>query len=237
MQLKQCSKCSETKPIDLFKKDSRSKCGVKSYCKACAAANAKEWYLNNPDRAKKSRKEYRESNIEAARAKNREHYKANAHAYIARARAAYLANPDAVKERAKAWANENRARVLERKANWRSVHAERLREKNRARYAASPERFAVSRLKWQRKNPDKVRAYGADYRARKISATPAWANQAYIKLWYEVARLEEVRTGRKCHVDHIVPLNSPIVCGLHVETNLCVMFAEDNIRKGNRHAA
>lgn len=237
MQLNHCSKCGETKPIDLFKKDSNSKNGVKSYCKACAAANAREWYSKNTDKAKSSRKEYREANIEASRERNREHYRANADAYIARARAAYFANPSAAKARIKAWAVENRAHVLEKLAVWRRVNAERLREQNRVRYAAAPERFAASRLKWQRKNPGKVRSYCADYRARKIGATPSWANKAYIRLWYEVSRLEEARTGRKCHVDHIVPLNSPVVCGLHVETNLCVMFAEDNIRKGNLHAS
>ena len=236
MSPKQCSKCGETKPLDLFKKDSKAKHGVKSYCKACAAVNAREWYLNNQDRAKRTRKEYREENIEAARARNREHYRLNADAYIERARSAYAANPVVAKERINAWVKKNSVRVLENKAKWRRENSERLREQNRVRYASSPARFAASRLKWQRKNPDKVRAYGAEYRARKINATPSWANQEYIRLWYEVARLEELRTGRKCHVDHIVPLNSPIVCGLHIETNLCVMFAEDNIRKGNRHA-
>lgn len=234
---KTCTRCGEEKRIEDFKKDSSVKSGRKSCCKACAARNAREWYSSNQDRAKKARKEYREENIEAARARNRDHYRSNTEAYIARARAAYVANPDIAKERIKKWAEENRARVLESKARWRHANAEQLRERARSRYAASPERFAASRLKWQRKNPAKVRAYGAEYRARKINATPKWANQEYIRIWYEVARLEEARTGRKCHVDHIVPLNSPIVCGLHVETNLCVMFAEDNIRKGNRHAA
>jgi hypothetical protein len=36
-------------------------------------------------------------------------------------------------------------------------------------------------------------------------------------------------------VDHVVPLKSPLVCGLHCEANLELIPANDNFRKGNRH--
>lgn len=74
----------------------------------------------------------------------------------------------------------------------------------------------------------------AKYRASKIKATPAWANQWYINLFYSHAKEEEVRTGKKVHVDHIVPLRSDLVCGLHTEDNLQLLFSEDNIAKSNR---
>lgn len=57
---------------------------------------------------------------------------------------------------------------------------------------------------------------------------------AYIALFYEIARKEKERTGRNVHVDHIYPLNSNLVCGLHVEDNLQLLFASDNIAKRNK---
>ncbi len=69
--------------------------------------------------------------------------------------------------------------------------------------------------------------------ARKQNATPLWANQGYIRLFYEGAKIEEGRTRRKVHVDHIIPLNHKLVCGLHCEDNLQLLFAKENQTKSN----
>jgi hypothetical protein len=41
--------------------------------------------------------------------------------------------------------------------------------------------------------------------------------------------------GRGVDVDHLVPLRSPVVCGLHCEANLQLLSSVENIRKGNRY--
>ena len=68
----------------------------------------------------------------------------------------------------------------------------------------------------------------AKRRALKARATVSWANLDVIRLMYADA------SALGYHVDHIVPLNSDNVCGLHCEANLQLLSASDNISKGNR---
>lgn len=65
-------------------------------------------------------------------------------------------------------------------------------------------------------------------------ARPAWASPAAITAVWTASRAATAATGVQHSVDHIVPLVHPLVCGLHVENNLCVRPLLDNIRKGNR---
>lgn len=87
---------------------------------------------------------------------------------------------------------------------------------------------------WGKKNRAKKNDSTAKWRARKKQATPAWANQSIILFYYEIATMITRETGMKVHVDHIIPLTSDVVCGLHCEQNLQLMSAGDNIRKSNK---
>ena len=88
--------------------------------------------------------------------------------------------------------------------------------------------------RWWAANPNKVNAKIARRRATKKNATPFWANQEHIQDFYTEAKEREKLTGLKHHVDHIYPLKSDFLCGLHVEDNLQVLTAEENISKQNR---
>lgn len=73
-------------------------------------------------------------------------------------------------------------------------------------------------------------ARNAKRRAAKLQATPQWADLEKIKDIYK-------NCPEGYHVDHIYPLTSNWVCGLHVPENLQYLTAEDNLRKGNRPSA
>ena len=60
-------------------------------------------------------------------------------------------------------------------------------------------------------------------------AQPAWADRAAIRSVYDRA----ASMGSGFVVDHIVPLVSPLVCGLHCEANLAVITVAANAAKSN----
>lgn len=85
-------------------------------------------------------------------------------------------------------------------------------------------------LKRQRKTP-KGAAYRKmkrlEYKQRLVTQRPPWANLKAIRSFY----LEASRRGLE--VDHVIPLKGELVSGLHVETNLQLLTAEENSKKRN----
>jgi hypothetical protein len=73
----------------------------------------------------------------------------------------------------------------------------------------------------------------ADAGRRRLRMAP-WANGAAIRAIYAEAKRLTQQTGIQHHVDHEIPLQGERVSGLHVETNLRIVTAALNIRKGNK---
>ena len=72
----------------------------------------------------------------------------------------------------------------------------------------------------------------------KQSAVPPWfgeLDEFVMQEAAELCKLRKIATGVDWNIDHIVPLISPIICGLHVAANIAVIPAKMNQSKGNRH--
>lgn len=143
-------------------------------------------------------------------------------------------NPEKVRE----YAAANSVQAVARVTAWRL--------KNPDKFAAQAPRRNARTDRWRKKNPDKIKAWSdknkaslraavAKRRFKRRRATPSWANAEKIKSFYHSADMLNMLTGEWHHVDHIVPLQSRIVCGLHNEFNLQILPAKKNIAKGNRH--
>lgn len=78
------------------------------------------------------------------------------------------------------------------------------------------------------------RAYSAKHRSTKKSATPSWANLELIQNIYKECERISKETGIKHHVDHIIPLKGKLVSGLHIESNLRIITASENLTKSSK---
>lgn len=123
---------------------------------------------------------------------------------------------------------------IDTKKAYRENNKERVKATQKAYLENNKERYAALKKAWRQENRDKVNAYVAHRKATKLQATPLWANNEAIIEFYECAFAFRLYTGLEYHVDHIVPLNSKKVCGLHCESNLQVLEARTNLGKGNR---
>jgi hypothetical protein len=101
----------------------------------------------------------------------------------------------------------------------------------------NPEKRAEINRRNRKKKPETRYALNAIRRSRKIQACPKWVTKEdheRIKETYKKAISLSKTTGIKFEVDHIIPLQGEIVCGLHVPWNLQVIPKSENIKKSNK---
>lgn len=187
------------------------------------------------------------ANTDRMRAKNRAYHHANREQELARNRAFREENAAAIAATKKRLRSENAERLkLERRLHREATHAARLayerarresgadKENQKAWRERNAERERQRLAAWTKANAPKVRAKVARRRAQKLRATPAWADHdAIARIYDECVRVSR-ETGIPHEVDHFYPLISPIMCGLHVETNLRIVPRRVNRAKNNR---
>ncbi len=188
------------------------------------AADAK-YRLENAEKVKASKERYRLTNLDKVVAAKRKWRMENPEK-MQECRENWIKDGDNWKKRRatiKAWHDKNIDKVRANTAEYRKNNKEKMKK-----WIAD----------WGKVNPGKIRGYQMSRKLAKINAYPKWANDFFIEEIYDLAsRRTKLKTGGidTWHVDHIVPLRSKLVCGLHVHNNLQVIPSSVNSAKGNRH--
>lgn len=132
------------------------------------------------------------------------------------------------------WNKNNIDKKRKSDKRWQQLNRERMRETQKRWNLNHPDRRQKMNERWTKENPGKVIAITAKRRAVKKKALAAWANSNAIKKIYDQASYLSKATGIPHEVDHIYPLQSKYMCGLHVENNLQILTKSENSSKNNR---
>jgi len=147
----------------------------------------------------------------------------------------YEANKEKVAEYNREWRKNNKLKVKAQNARYREKNRESLNEKCREYSRTNRESINATKRAYKKKNPVVHRESRMRRYAQKIKAVPPWFDRVQVKAFYIHARFMTEQTGVPHEVDHIVPLRSEFVCGLHCHQNLQVITQAENRKKNNRY--
>lgn len=100
----------------------------------------------------------------------------------------------------------------------------------RKRKRALLERDNRDKYWWNYLSPEQQKQYVRRRFERLKVATPPWFETEEVKKLYDRAKVGGL------HVDHVIPLFHPKVCGLHCKDNLQLLTPKENRDKGNQFA-
>lgn len=236
---KTCNKCKKIKNKSDFHKQSSNKDGLRNDCKLCRSKSRSKTDLSKL--ANKTKDGYifcRKCCIEK---------KANSDNFYAsklsqgskvltckpcRDKFSYMMqDKEQQKDRHKKWRDKNKEKISTYKKNYVKNNKDKIKTKDKE-YRSRTEVKKARRLyerKYYQENRNKLIAYSCAYDSRVRASRPSWQSQKEINNYYKKAKENGLE------VDHIVPIKSDLVCGLHCIDNFQLLTRSENASKGNRH--
>jgi len=213
-----CRVCSCEKPTTEFERIGN---GYRRLCKLCRLAqmkayrdqhkdrlyaNARKWVEDHKVETAAYHAEYRSANRDKLRNQNRELYAENGRIYNANRKAKY--------------------------------NSEKAAESNRRNYTKHRDKRISAMRNYEIRNPHIIIKRQVKRRTSMKNSVVAWNAEWNDFVTQEAGILRRLRnkaTGVMWEVDHVIPLNSKVVCGLHVAENLAVIPKYVNRSKHNRY--
>ena len=122
---------------------------------------------------------------------------------------------------------DNKEKVAAQVTQWHHNNKEDQSLKKKQHYQKNRDDVLIRVSKYQKENRSKCNAIFKKYKSAKLQAIPEWFEKDKIEKVYDKAKEFNM------HVDHIVPLQSKEVCGLHCWHNLQLLDQSLNCAKGN----
>jgi Na+-translocating ferredoxin:NAD+ oxidoreductase RnfC subunit len=116
---------------------------------------------------------------------------------------------------------------------WKNEPIERRRQYWKNYYTEEVKTRRTEKAKQRRNlNPYKRKRHRSEYKRRIRQATiKSRQDRIKVKAMYLKAQQMTIDSGIEYHIDHIIPLAHPDVCGLHTACNLQIILARENREK------
>lgn len=207
-------------------------------CYTCKMERGKKWYENNREDqlAKKAEwrkenpdymKKWSEENKDYRRGYKKEYRRNNRESVNKQKRDSYYRNKEGIRKRAKFRYEENKETIL---------------QSQKLYYQENKKEILLKQKDYYRRNRDMYYAKAAERRAMKASRSYEIFSGEVLSIYKECRNINKklascVATDEiseaQYHVDHVIPLKSDFVCGLHTPNNLQIITAKENASKQN----
>ena len=228
-----CTQCKVEKPLEDFSAQKHGKFGRRGMCKTCYNQKFKENYKANL--VKDSRQQYQENRenclLSAKKWRDNNRDKLNSpefkDAQKKIKKEKYLAQRQEISAKMRDYYQRNKEIIKEKAAQYRTSIV--LTDEQKAAQKAYRKTYYET---------NKAKAFECSIRRKRVidKQTPSWANLDQIREIYQDCINKNKLAGQAAfHVDHVIPLRGKYVSGFHVETNLRVIPAINNLKKGTSH--
>lgn len=225
--MKKCYTCQVEKQINDYAKNSSVKGGISNVCRMCQAENKRKYYLRNRDefiRKSKLSFEKRKLNrpkkekkplVTGLSSRNDPNYMKIYYEQTKHNRK-YVSS-EKLKEKARLYSRKNREVRLQKAKEYLEKNRDVINERSRL---------------YKKNNKDVINSINSERRIKKNRFKLKEDKVNILKIYKDSLKLKSY--GFDVQVDHIIPINHDIVCGLHVSWNLQILTKDDNIKKSNK---
>lgn len=217
--MKTCRTCGFTQPLSDFHRKKSSEDGHNSQCKSCASDAWRVLYQSKRDSERIRINNYRAKERDRYRELGRQQRLRNLENELKRHRDYYQRNKEKEDLRKRKYTAQNIDRIRAHGLIYRNNRRDSLRAKARNYYQNNKPKFAARSRARQIAIARASRDFSLGFGVKFLYTTSAYLTSTTLEQW---------------HVDHIVPLKNPKVCGLHVIANLRVIPAVENLKKNNK---